>query len=201
MRAIAGVRRTGVSRRRLLQAGLLPGAAALLGGCSELGSTLGSQTLTVRQLDELLARAFPFRRDFAGIVELTLQNPRLRLLPQENRLGTALDLLVVERITGQRLSGGIDLDYALRFDPVVGAIRLADVHVGTLDLEQLPPATRTLVARYAPRLVELLLSDVVLYRLSERRLALARQLGVGVRALRVLPDGLRIEMAPLEPPR
>lgn len=183
-------------RRRLLRALLAGCVPALLAGCGGLAGGLGSETLSERRLGEALAAAFPYTRDFGGLVSLTLQNPRLRLLPQANRLGTALDLQVAERITGRRFGGGMDLDYGLRFDAGAGAVRMADVHVERLAIDGLPAASRALVERYAPRLAELLLDDLVLYRLSEQRLALARQLGVGVSALRVLPDGLRIEMAP-----
>lgn len=183
-------------RRRLLHAVVAGSAAALLAGCGGLAGGLGSETLSERRLGELLAAAFPYTRDFGGLVVLTLQNPRLRLLPQVNRLGTTLDLEVAERITGRRFDGGMDLDYGLRFDAGEGAVRMADVRVGRLAIDGLPAAPRALVERYAPRLAELLLDDLVLYRLPEQRLALARQLGVGVTALRVLPGGLRIEMAP-----
>lgn len=187
-------------RRRLLHALLVVGASGGLAACGGLADGLGNQTLSQRRLAQLLAAGFPYSQDFAGVVELTLQNPRLRLLPQSNRLGTALDLQVAERLTGQRFGGSLDLDYGLRFDAQAGAIRMADVYVERLDVTGLPASSRPLVTRYAPRLVELLLSDFVLYRLPEQRLALARQLGVGVSALRVLPEGLRIEMGPVARP-
>ena len=183
-------------RRRLLQALLATGVPGLLAACGGLPPGLGDQVLSEQRLAQLLAQGFPYVRAFGGLVELTMLNPRLRLLPQENRFGTALDLGVAERVTGRRFSGGMDMDYGLRFDAGEGAIRLTDVRVNRLDIDQLPVSSRPLVAQYAPRLAELLLADFVLYRIPEQRLALARQLGVGVSALRVLPDGLRIEMAP-----
>lgn len=183
-------------RRRVLQTLLAAGVPGLLAACGELGGQLGSETLSQQRLAQLLAQGFPYTRAFGGLVELSMLNPRLRLLPESNRLGTALDLGVAERVTGRRFSGGMDMDYGLRFDAAEGAIRMADVRVNRLEIDQLPPSARQLVGQYAPRLAELLLADFVLYRIPEQRLALARQLGVGVSALRVLPNGLRIEMAP-----
>jgi len=183
--------------RRAVLGGLsCAGLALAVAGCGSIGSQLGSETLSVRQLDQLMGQVFPYTRGFAGLVDLSLQNPRLQLLPQANRLGTVLDLVAAERITGRRFSGSIDLDYGLRYDADQGAIRLADVRVKRLDVEQLAAPQRALVNQYAPRLVELLLSDAVLYRLSEQRLKLANQLGVGVTSLRVRDDGLHIEMGP-----
>lgn len=184
------------SRRFLLRGALAAGLAPALAGCAGVGGALGDSLLSQQRLGELLAQAFPYARDVAGLLELKLANPRLRLLPQSNRLGTALDVQVAERVTGRRFTGGMDMDYGLRFDAGAGAVRLADVRVNRLDIDALPTSARSLVSQYAPRLAERLLADFVLYRIPEQRLALARQLGAGVSALRVRPDGLHIEMAP-----
>ncbi|MBK6614858.1 DUF1439 domain-containing protein [Ottowia sp.] len=184
------------SRRRVLAGGallasLLPALAACAAPAGMRGITLSRQ-----RLNELLARSFPYTRGFSGLADLTLQSPRLRLLPESNRLGTALDVVLAERVTGGRFGGGMDLDYGLRFDAQQGAIRMADVRVNRLDIDPLPPTQRALVAQYAPRVAEQLLADLVLYRLPAEQLALARDLGLGVGALRVLPEGLRIDLVP-----
>lgn len=184
------------NRRFLLRGALAAGLAPALAGCAGVGGALGDSVLSQQRLGELLAQAFPYARDLSGLIELKLANPRLRLLPQSNRLGTALDVQVAERVTGRRFTGGMDMDYGLRFDAGAGAVRLADVRVHRLDIDALPTSARSLVSQYAPRLAELLLADFVLYRIPEQRLALARQLGAGVSALRVRPDGLHIQMAP-----
>lgn len=161
---------------------------------SPLPAGLNSTTIAESQLASLLARAFPYTRQFSGLADLTLQSPRLRLLPHTNRLGTELDLLLAERLAGTRYSGRMDLDYGLRFDATEGAIRMNDVRVNRLDIDQVPRAQQALLAQYAPQVAERLLNNLVLYRLPAERLALARQLGLTVSALRVLPEGLRIEM-------
>lgn len=177
-------------RRRMLGmvvAGLL---APTLGACSS--TPLGGFMLSRQRLDGLLALAFPYQRSLAGLAELSLESPRLSLLPESNRLGTAVDVVVREGLTGSRLQGAMDLDYALRYDAGQGAIRMTDVRVHTLDFKSLPPAERALVSQYAPRVAEELLSGWVLYELPAGQRMLARELGV--RALRVLPDGLHFDL-------
>ena len=155
-----------------------------------------SQLLSRQRLNELLARQFPYTREFSGLAELTLTSPRLSLMPASNRLATALDLAFTERITGQRYNGALDLDYGLRFDAREGAIRMADARVNRLDIDRLPREQQRLVSLIAPRLLEQLLADLVIYRFAPEQLALAHNLGLGVGALRVLPEGLQIELLP-----
>ena len=170
---------------------LFPGLSACAAGGGMPGYTVSQQ-----RLNELLARQFPVTRNFAGLADLTLASPRLGLLPAANRIATALDLVLTERIAGSRYSGGMDLDYGLRMDLQEGAVRMTDVRVNRLAIDQLPRAQQQLMSQYAPDIAGRLLSDMVLYRLPSEQLALARNMGWGAAALRVLPEGLRIDMAP-----
>lgn len=181
----------GSKRRNWCKAMLAGAATPLLASCAGVG--LPGQTLTPDQLADLVARAFPYSHDFSGLVELSIASPKLRLLPESNRLGTALQVALVERLTGLRLNGSMDLDYGLRFDAAEGAIRLADVRVNQLTMGRLPAKQQALVERYAPRVAELLLSNFILYRLPDAQLTLARSLGLVVGALRVQPDGLHMD--------
>lgn len=180
---------------RLAAGGLLAALLPALGACAA-GSGLRTQLLTARQLNALLATQFPYTRSLAGLAELSLLSPRLSLLPASNRLATGFDLALRERLTGGRYTGGLDLDYGLRFDAAQGAIRMADARVNRLAIDQLPRAQQQLVSQYAPRLVEQLLADLVIYRFPAEQLALARNLGLGVGALRVVPEGLQVALAP-----
>ena len=186
------------ARRRCLA--LVPAllASSLFAGCASADTRSGANQrfLSARKLDELVARAFPLTHEFAGLALLTLRNPRLRLLPESNRLGTAVDVLLVERLTGARLRGGMDLDYGLRYDSREGAVRMTDVQVNRLIVDALPRPFQDLLSRYAPPLAAQWLDDFALYRFPQDQLALARSMGLTVSALRVEPDGLHITLAP-----
>ncbi len=191
---------TTLNRRHCHQ---LLGAAALgalfpgLTACAAGGGAMPGYTVSQQRLNELVARSFPVTRPLVGgLADLTLSSPRLGLLPASNRIATAFDLGLAERIAGTRYSGGIDLDYGLRFDMQEGAVRMADVRVNRLAIDQLPRAQQQLVSRYAPGIAEQLLQNMVLYRLPAEQMALARNLGWTGAALRVLPEGLRIDMGP-----
>lgn len=180
-------------RRRWLLAALGAGIAgtAVVAGCA--GPELLSQNVSQRQLQELLARAFPYTRSYGGLMTLTLEQPLLQLLPEQNRLGTSLRLSLAEQIAGNQLGGGMDLDYGLRFDPAEGAVRLRDVRVNSLQLDQLPSAQQALLQRYGPRAASALLDDFVIYRLPRQQFDLAQKLGLGVQQLQVTQNGLRLD--------
>lgn len=188
-----------LTRRRWHQLGAAAALTTLLPGLSACASGVGDlagYTVSQQRLNQLLAASFPVTRSFAGLVDLTLQSPRLGLLPASNRIATAFDLVLSERIAHTRYSGGMDLDYGLRLDLQEGAVRMADVRVNRLTIDQLPRTQQQLVSQYAPDIAGRLLSDMVLYRLPAEQLALARNMGWGAAAVRVLPDGLRIDMGP-----
>ena len=185
------MKRRHAPRRRAWLAALLAGA---LVGCA--GPWDGPRQITVsrQRLQDGIARAFPVQRSLAGLVELSLQAPTLTLLPQTNRLGLALDWVLAESLDGRRLTGRMALDFGLRYDAEQGVIRMVDVQVRQLDADALNATQRAWVARLAPPLLGQLLSGQVLYRVPPEPLAQARQRGLQVRALQVLPDGLRIDL-------
>ncbi|HMN20884.1 MAG TPA: hypothetical protein PKA16_05770 [Ottowia sp.] len=168
--------------------------AALLAACA--GDWLGARSITLprQRLQDAIARSFPVQRGIGGLVELSLQAPALTLRPERNRLGLALDWVLTEPPDGRRLAGHLALDFGLRYDAEAGAIRMVDVRVSEIDAEALDPAPRALLARLAPPLLGQLLSGQVLYRVPAEPLARARQRGLQVRALTVLPDALRLDL-------
>lgn len=152
-------------------------------------------TVPQAQLQSWLAQRFPVTRKLAGgLATLSLQSPRLSLLPASNRIATVLDMALAEALSGASVSGGMDLDYALQFDMADGAVRMQDVRVNRLTIDQLPPAQQALLSQYAPAIAGELLSGMALHHVAPNHLAMARSLGVGSVRLQVQPGGLRIEL-------
>lgn len=181
-----------LTRRHVL--GLL--AWGVLGAAVAQDAQPQGFTLSRQQLNALLASSFPHTQNFSGFADLRLQSPRLGFLPASNRLSTALDFVLTEAFSGQSVTGRMDLDYGLRFDPAEGAVRLASVRLDRIDVDRLPPAQQQLVSMYAPQAAQALLSGLVLYRVPQTQMALMRDLGLTVKELRVLPDGVRAELGP-----
>jgi hypothetical protein len=53
-------------------------------------ATQPSYKVSIEQMQQALAQRFPRRYPLAGLLDLNVQAPRLRLLPEQNRLGTEM---------------------------------------------------------------------------------------------------------------
>lgn len=171
-------------------------ALPALSACAATPPGTRSYTLPQAELQSLIDRRFPYRRSLSGLLDIALLHPRMRLLPQENRLGTQLDIAVAERVMGTRYDGSMDLDYGLRFEPQDRTIRLVGVRVHRVEFPGVPPAYSQALAQAAPRAAEQLLEGAVLHEVKADQLALLGGLGLAVGEVRVTPQGLRVELVP-----
>src|SRR5438067_341023 len=106
---------------------------ALLAGCAGLIGT-HDVDISESQLTLLLARQFPMERKVMEVVDLSITNPVLTLIPQGNRVGTELDVAAVDRLFGNTASAHVKLDYGLRFEASDHTIRMTGVRVRELTL-------------------------------------------------------------------
>jgi len=165
----------------------------LLAGCGGLG---GPRTLHVgeAELQARLMRHFPLQRRLLGLLDLQLSAPRLRLLPQANRLATAFDFTVGSQLNGRRRSGQIEVEYGLRYDADGAAIRLVQPRIlrldtGAGDAARLPEP--------AQELVEAALDGMALYRVPPERLKHLRASGLQPGALSVTERGVDLRLDPM----
>lgn len=181
----------------LALAGFLPTLPACASRLPAGANGTRSYTLPLAQLQELIGKRFPVRRSLSGLIDLTLLNPRLRLLPESNRLGTLIDLSATEQIMGTRYDGAMDLDYGIRFDAKDGRIRMADAHVSKVDFPAVPAQYQPLFTRNVPRVAEQLLDGMVLHEIKPEQLAMVNGLGFRMGEVRVTREGLRVELLPV----
>ena len=188
-------------RRTLLTAA--PGAAVLAGlagfalsGCAGFSPLERGYAIPLEQLQGALDRRFPRRIPLAGLIELNLQPPLLRLLPAQNRVGVEMAVTAGGPALGGSYSGAFDADFGLRYQPSDATIRARDPHVNALRLDGLASPQGNLLAAFGPALAEQLLQDVVLHQLAANDLALADRMGVQPGAIDVTPQGLLIGFVP-----
>ncbi len=177
---------------------LYPAAAASAVAGTAAGAQSGTRSYTLPQadLEELIGTKFPQRRRLSGLVDISLKRPRLRLLPDSNRLGTLIDLSATELVLGTSYDGVMDLDYGIGFDAADGRIRMTDVHVGRVDFPAVPAQYQSLFAQAAPRVAEQALNGLVLHEVTPEQLALVNGLGFKVGAVQVVREGIRVELLP-----
>ncbi|MDO8906470.1 hypothetical protein [Hydrogenophaga sp.] len=192
---------TGVNRRTLLAVGGV-GAVSVLAGCA-LPSP-GPRTLEISEarLVERIAVQFPVQRRFMEVFELSLNTPRVRLLPEENRIGTELDYVlgVAGRPSARAARGKLTLSFGLRIDNPDQTVRLHEVRVDDFDVPGLPPPIGQHASRMGGVLVEDLLRDFVVYRIRPEDLKAFGRWGYEPGPVTVVPGGLQLRLDPVQTP-
>lgn len=167
----------------------------------------GPRTLEISeaQLVERIARQFPVQRRVLDVFELTLNDPRVRLLPDENRLGTEMAYTMGRpgRPGARVLRGRLRISYGLRLVQDDMTVRLQEVRVEPLEPVQddaLSGLMADQVGRMGGLLAEELLRDFVVYRIRPEDLQGVSRQGYRPSELKVVPGGLALRLEPLSAP-
>ncbi len=133
-------------RRRLLTATARTGlaAAALALGLPHTAQAQPAYTVSAEQLHDMLAQKFPRTVPLAGLLDLTLQAPRLRLLPAVNRLGATMDVEAAGPALRRSHPGSFDVEFALRYEASDRTLRAHQLRLGRLELAGLKPSATEL---------------------------------------------------------
>lgn len=182
-----------MKRRVLLSVPAVLGFAAL--GCVNVFAQ-PVHRVSAQELQRVLAQRFPARYPIGGLFDLTLETPRLQVLPQANRLGLEMKLEAAGPALRHAHQGSFGVDFALRYEPTDQSIRAHRLRVVSLRLSGLPPHSMQLLDAYAKVLAEQALLEVVLHRLGPRDLALADAMGLQPGEITVTSDGLAIGFTP-----
>jgi hypothetical protein len=170
-------------------------AALAVTGCAQLA---GPRTVTLSEADlaRMIEKQFPFDRRFLEVFDVRVSAPRLKLLPETNRLGTALEVQTSDRLFGKSYRGRIDMDYALRYDEAEQAVRLTQVKVGKLEIDGASGQLQSAIERLGPLLAEQVLKDLPIHRFKPEDLRNAQGLGYKPGAVTVTSRGVEITLTP-----
>lgn len=181
-------------RRRLITAFATLGAIALggLAGCAVLD---GPQTvvLTAQELTALLEKRFPLDRRMLEVLDVTVSTPRLRLLPERNRLASSFEVATRDRLFGNAWRARMALDAELRLEPSDHSVRLSQVRVQELSFDGAETlGRRDQAERLGALLAERVLEDFAIYRMPPDRVARLQRLGVVPGTVSVTSRGVEI---------
>ncbi len=183
---------------RFARLALLPFLALLLAACAAFAPGPRTVSVSEARLAQLIAGQFPFNSRLLEVFDLTLTSPEVRLLPDENRIGTRFRYnLGGLFLGGRRYEGALQLSYGLRFEPSDASVRLANVRVEDFDVPGVPAAYAPQARRIGALLAEGLLRDFTLHRLSPDDLKNAQGMGYQPGELRVVPGGLQLQLNPV----
>lgn len=185
-------------RHFLTTAGRHAAAVGLIGlgggalGLARSARAQPSYSVSAEQLREMLAQKFPRTVPLAGLLELTLQAPRLRLLPAVNRLGATMDVEAAGPALRRSHPGSFDVEFGLRYEASDRTLRAHQLKLGRLELAGLKPSANELLNAYAPALAEQSLREVVLHQLRPQDTALFDGLGLEPGPITVTEAGLNV---------
>lgn len=175
---------------------LLAVTTFFLVACASLS---GPKTMTLSEGDiaRMLESHGPFQKRLLEVLDVKVNRPNVHLLPESNRLSTDLDVSTTERVSGKTYSGRMAVDYALRYDEAMQAIRMTQVRVNNLQLDNLPSPQQSGLTRLGTLIAEQLLNDAVLYRFKPSDLKNAEGRGYKPGAVTVTSRGVEVTLAPI----
>jgi hypothetical protein len=187
-----------MQRRRLFFAAVLPFASATPAWAeqtqAEESDSQSHQTprynVSTEQLQRAVAERFPLRYPVAGLLNLDVQVPQLRLLPAQNRLGAEMAVNAAGPALQRSHQGTLEVEFALRYEARDRTIRAHQLRLKRMLFPTLPPNTAALLNTYGPTLAEQTLLEVVVHRLRPQDLALADVMNMLPGSITVTEQGL-----------
>jgi hypothetical protein len=168
--------------------------------CAALPAAVPSYKISTAQLQHAMAQRFPMRYPVAGLLELTVKTPHLRLLPERNRLVSEVEVEAGGPALRRNYTGAFDLEFALRYEPSDQSIRAHQLQVRSLRLPGVPGDTVALLQAYLPELAREAMGEVVLHKLRPQDLALPEAMGLQPDTMTVEQDGVLVRFSAKQAP-
>ena len=153
-------------------------------------------TLTQPEIERLVERNFPVDRSLLELFDVTVDAPKVVLVPERNRLAAVVNVRGRDRLFFNTWQGQLSFDAALRWEARDQSLRLSQVRVQDLALAQPAAVNRSTAERLGAALAERVLEDSSIYRMPAERVAQMRRLGVEPGAVTVTSRGVEITFAP-----
>jgi hypothetical protein len=159
-------------------------------------STLTAQprfTVPADQLQQAVAKRFPMRYPVAGLLDLALQAPELRLLPEKNRLNALMAVEASGQALHRKQAGTFEVEFALRYEVSDRTLRATALRFKRLIFPGLRPEASEMLNLYGQALSEQALLEVVLHQLKPQDLVMADALGMQPGSVTVTDKGLVVD--------
>ena len=166
--------------------------AVTLVACMPTGWTGDGYTFSRGQMQDALARKFPFQRRFLGFFDVTLSNPQVSLDPARNRIAIQADAVVESGLFRQPLTGPLAVSSGLHYDAPTRSIRLDQPSVDRFDLQNVPGGLGPQISAIGSLVAGQLLNDYAVYTFKPEQLKVA---GIAVEpgTITVLPEGVHVQ--------
>lgn len=175
---------------------LLALCACLLSGCASL---LGPREVSVplSRLQNELNQRFPQNNRYLEVFDITLGQPRLVLLPEQNRVQFEFDVAIAPPLTSKRIAASLALSGSLRVDNQRHALMLADAKVERMQVDGVDAVVGRQFGKLGNFVVERIFKENPVMRFKEDDL---RRAGVQYepKSITVRSDALVIALDPVK---
>lgn len=95
--------------------------------------------LTEQELQEKFSKSIPYKKNYLFIIDVFLNNPRLELIDESNRVKVGLDVSFNIIINDERFGGSVDVSGGVRYSNKNGSFYLDNPVIETLNITGVPP--------------------------------------------------------------
>jgi hypothetical protein len=145
------------------------------------------------QLQQVVAKRFPLRYPVAGLLNLEVQAPDIRLLPEQNRLSAIMAVEASGVALNRKQAGTFEVEFALRYEVSDRTLRATALRFKRLNFPGLQPMASEMLNLYGQSLSEKALLEVVLHTLKPQDLGMADGFGMQPGSITVTERGLVVE--------
>lgn len=149
-------------------------------------------TVSAAQLQRSVAERFPLRYPVPGVLNLDLQVPLLRLLPEQNRVSAEMAVDAAGPALQRSHKGSFEISFALRYEASDRSLRAHQLRFKRLQFPTLQPGVVDMLNAYGAAVAQQSLLEVVLHQLRPQDLALADVMGMQPGSITVTDAGLVI---------
>lgn len=146
--------------------------ATLFIGCAGNPLAPGEFRYSYGELNERLAKRFPLEKSVAGLLDVTLSNPRLSARDdvQQRRLAATFDVQVKLPLTGKTMFGIVTISGLPRYDVAARAMFLDRTRVENLRTDNMPDGLSAALGAAASSIAKESLEGRALYTFKEEDL-------------------------------
>ncbi len=134
-----------------------------LTACSQIPILSGEVKLSAVELNEKVAKRFPIEKNIAGLLEVTLTAPKVRLVEAGSRINADVDVLVRLPLSTKTIQGKLGFSGRPDYVPASKSIYFRDAKIESVLMDNMPDALSAGVAKAASAVARELFEDKPLH--------------------------------------
>ncbi len=144
----------------------------LFAGCAVNPLLPGEIRFSWSELGEKMAKRFPVEKSVAGLLDVTVTNPRLAAREDgaQRRLGLSFDVQVKLTLSGKTMFGIVTMSGLPRYDPATRAIYVDDTRVDSLRTDNMPDGLSAALGKAASAIARESVDGKALHTFKEEEL-------------------------------